>query len=526
MIRFWIYFIFLEACLGLQANFPLIEQRGRVLLIIDPTLSGALAAEIEQYKLDLMGDGWQVSQATGSRHVDCDRIDGRQDLQQPEYKANQKLIKELIHSHWSQNTNVDTVAVLVGHITVPYSGYGREDGHVDHLGAWSADSYYGDMSYYDDPDPNKGWTDFEEHINAGSNAYFHNYTGDGKWDQNNLPIEPDGSRGRLEVAIGRIDFSSLEAFIGSPLADQAQNVAAVEVALMRRYLAKIHAYRLKQLQFTQGISQYRNTFFSFSTMDWNTAAAAAAFGYGPDRIFHEDLFITGACRLLGFRADAGTSDSIAAHSSANIAAGSKSPNAGFVVLAGSYFADWQTWNPWGSPLLKSCLAASNCALTVSWSLSFNSPADCPLSLASFASNLHYGKVLQDTFASGVGTLGETNVPPSTRTLFCLGDPTLHAFIAQPPTGLLAATRQGSTVGLQWSSTPSLSAHVYRAEGTASIPTGPWQRLTGVPINTGMFQDATPSAFKRNWYQVRNVETVTLGTRTGPVLSQAIMTSVQ
>lgn len=507
-------------------DFPLIEQRGRVLMVIDPTLRSTLAPEIAQYQLDLQKDGWEVSQALGFRHIDCDRVDGRQELKQPEYKANQKLIKELIHSHWRQNTNVATVAVLVGHITVPYSGYGREDGHVDHLGAWSADSYYGDMSYHNDPDPQKGWTDTEEHNNAGSNGYFHNYVGDGKWDQNFLPKEPDGSFGKLEVAIGRIDFSSLDVFVGRSTADQAPTVAAVEIALMRKYFAKIHAYRMKQLQFTPGITETRNTSYLFVTMDWNITAAASAFGFGLDQIFHQDVFTAGTGRTLGFQADAGTPEAVGSHTSNLIASGAQKPNAAFVVLAGSYFADWQTWNPWGSPLLKCCLAAPNCALTVSWSLSFNSPAGSPLAFQSFAANQHYGKVMQDTYALGVTTLGEPNVQASTRTLFCLGDPTLHALVATPPTGLVTAVRTGATVSLQWDQTPGLTSHVYRCLGTSEGPAGPWLRLTSVPTNVGAFEDSTPSSSKWNWYQVRNIEQMTLGTRTGPVLSQAIMTSIQ
>ena len=43
---------------GIEA--PLLDQRGKVILLVDSTKKSALAAEIARFKMDLAGDGWTV----------------------------------------------------------------------------------------------------------------------------------------------------------------------------------------------------------------------------------------------------------------------------------------------------------------------------------------------------------------------------------------------------------------------------------------------------------------------------------
>ncbi|WP_410964493.1 hypothetical protein, partial [Salmonella sp. SAL4447] len=41
-------------------NCPPTENRGRVILLVDKTLSKALSPELDQLEQDLVGDGWKV----------------------------------------------------------------------------------------------------------------------------------------------------------------------------------------------------------------------------------------------------------------------------------------------------------------------------------------------------------------------------------------------------------------------------------------------------------------------------------
>src|SRR4051812_37551879 len=45
-------------CVGLNA--PLIESRGKVVLVVDNSIAGPLAGEINRLQQDLVGDGWGV----------------------------------------------------------------------------------------------------------------------------------------------------------------------------------------------------------------------------------------------------------------------------------------------------------------------------------------------------------------------------------------------------------------------------------------------------------------------------------
>ena len=56
-----------------------------------------------------------------------------------------KSFKNLILNDYAIDTTNIKAVFLFGHIPVPYSGNINPDGHPDHLGAWPADVYYGDV---------------------------------------------------------------------------------------------------------------------------------------------------------------------------------------------------------------------------------------------------------------------------------------------------------------------------------------------------------------------------------------------
>src|SRR6185436_10386329 len=81
-----------------------------------------------------------------------------------------------------------------------YSGQINPDFHADHLGAWPADAYYGDMD--------GNWTDNSVNYTQTLNtdpvdaARLTNRPGDGKFDQNQFPSA-------IELEVGRVDLSNM-----------------------------------------------------------------------------------------------------------------------------------------------------------------------------------------------------------------------------------------------------------------------------------------------------------------------------
>ena len=47
-------------------------------------------------------------------------------------------------SHAAAHADLESV-FLLGHVPVPYSGQINPDGHSNHVGAWAADVYYGEL---------------------------------------------------------------------------------------------------------------------------------------------------------------------------------------------------------------------------------------------------------------------------------------------------------------------------------------------------------------------------------------------
>src|SRR6185295_8854034 len=83
---------------------PLVESRGKIVLIVDSTYAGDLQNELERFRQDLVGDGWTVL-----------RHDVGRNQKPPEVKA---LIKA---DYQADSQNVKSV-LLFGHVPVPYSG--------------------------------------------------------------------------------------------------------------------------------------------------------------------------------------------------------------------------------------------------------------------------------------------------------------------------------------------------------------------------------------------------------------------
>jgi hypothetical protein len=106
---------------------PLIEQRGKIALIVDDRFTLPLAAELARLERDMVGDGWTVVRRPVS------------------HRDSVPAVKAVIKSIYDADPKNVKAVFLFGHIPVPYSGQLNPDGHPDHVGAWPADAYYGDM---------------------------------------------------------------------------------------------------------------------------------------------------------------------------------------------------------------------------------------------------------------------------------------------------------------------------------------------------------------------------------------------
>lgn len=196
------------------------DYQGRILLVVESSLLPTLASQLDQLQQDWVADGWSTSQIV---------VDNW---------ASVTSVRTAIQAVYGSNPDLKAV-LLFGHIPVPYSGYINPDGHSDHLGAWAADGYYGDMDGV--------WTD--NTVNGGNNT-----PGDGKFDQSYYPSQ-------IELQVGRVDFFKQGSY------NYYSGISAT--TLYSNYLAKLHSFKTKQ--FTP---LFRGAVFdNFEDMDYPSSAA-------------------------------------------------------------------------------------------------------------------------------------------------------------------------------------------------------------------------------------------------------------
>ena len=176
------------------------DYNGKLVLLVDNTLSAGLAAEIAQLEADLKTDGWITIKHEVSPAATVSSV--------------RSLV---IADHNSDQTNVKAVYIL-GHVPVPYSGDHAPEGHTDqHQGAWPCDGYYGELT--------STWTDNTVNDDTGwpDNK---NFPGDGKFDQSNYPSN-------VELQLGRVDLGEKTGFANTT----TQRTSS--------YLARAHNFKIK-----------------------------------------------------------------------------------------------------------------------------------------------------------------------------------------------------------------------------------------------------------------------------------------
>ena len=101
---------------------PLVDYRGKVLLVVEETHANYLSLELAQLQQNLVGDGWIVVRRTVSRN------------------DSPAEVRAIIQGARQSDSAIRSV-FLFGRVPVPYSGNYEADDHPDHKGAWAADTF-------------------------------------------------------------------------------------------------------------------------------------------------------------------------------------------------------------------------------------------------------------------------------------------------------------------------------------------------------------------------------------------------
>jgi hypothetical protein len=446
---------------------PPAENRGKVLLVVDQRFAGSLAGELEMLRKDLIGDGWAVV-----------RRDVSPDSPPPE-------VKGMIRAEYNADPGNMQAVFLIGHVPAPYSGVLNPDMHPNHLGAWPADVYYGEMD--------GAWTDDSAFKTGSEFPWNDNVPGDGKFDQSTIP-------GRVELEVGRVDFWDMPSF--GPRGEED---------LLRNYLRKDHAFRHRTLNAAaRGI--IRDNFGTISddapAVDaWR--AFPALFGQNnytvnpPDQFFpvlQNDSYLFA---YAGGGGDWEKADGVG--TTANFVNGD--PKGIFYLLHGSYFGDWNTTDNF----LRAAIATPTYGLVSIWS-SLPHWYFHPMALGE---TIGYATRLTQNNRNGVYrnsedlSIGEVHIS-------MMGDPTLHAFPLAPPSNLQLSI--SDKLSFSWN--PSWQAvdgyYIYYAPSYD----GPFQRATR-RATTATTYDMPMLAGGHYVFMVKAIAVQTTGSGSFNNLSQGI-----
>jgi hypothetical protein len=459
---------------------PLVDSRGKVVLIVDNTFSASLSNELSRLQLDLTGDGWTVLRHDVPRmSVDPANTNSSVWAARSNEIAN---IKGLIKADYIADSNNVKAVFLFGHVPVPYSGKIGPDGHPDHLGAWPADMFYGDMT--------GAWTDSIWNTTTAASTRNWNVPGDGKFDQALLP-------GTMALQVGRVDLATLPSFSQS------------ETELMRAYLNKDHNFRLRFInaQRRGWIDDHFGVSGAGAPVAVNGWRNFAPF-FGPGNTFSgSDWFGTLSTNsyLWGYGCGAGNFTSCSGVGGATDCA-ANDPQIVFTMFFGSYFGDWDSQDNF----LRASIATRSYTLTSAWVgrpyWQFHHMA--------LGETIGFSTCVSQ---NNDGTLYDVNSDGRSPHIALMGDPTLRLHIVAPPSALVISTNQGGGLNLTWRASLDTVAgyYVYRA------PTifGPFVRLNASLIAATSYMD--PAATTTNIYMVRAVKLELSGSGTYWNASQGI-----
>lgn len=439
--------------------------RGKVIVLVDSLLVPALDNEISQYLGDLRGEGWIPLYKVVPNNMPVTQV------------------KSIIKEFYNLDPSKTRALFLIGHIPVPYSGDLNPDGHPDHLGAWPADGYYGDV--------NGDWTDEIINDAAASDPRNRNIPGDGKFDQTYFPTP-------VELEVGRVDFHDLPAF------------ADDEVELVQKYFKKAHAFRTKAFSpmrrgllqdnfggYAEGFSQ--NGYKNFSAM----------FGIGKVDVKEYRNTLLNESYIWSYGCGGGNYVSASGiNSSFNLA--TDSLQTVFTMLFGSYFGDWDSQNNF----LRSALASGQ-TLSNAWAARPN----WQFHHMALGETIGYAAKLAMNNNS-------SNYDPGYGSQFVhislLGDPTLVQYPIRPMQNLAIAEMSGN-VNLSWDAyTDNYDHYELFRRFSASDP---FVLLKKLNAGTVSYVDSCVTKDKYVEYSIRASALESSASGTFYVLSQGAINSI-
>jgi hypothetical protein len=476
----------LEITVAHDASPP--TDRGRAILLVDREVAPRIREALASYRRDLLAEGWEVVRHDVARNVDwgqgdwtCQEYDAKA---VPANRTNLLAIKALLRREHEAHRNRTNVVVLIGHVTIPYSGWAAEDGHVDckdpagiHVGAWTADLFYGDLS--------PGWTDSTNHTTGcpgceGSQCVYcsiGNTAQDGRWDQNFLPAEGPGRPAEIELPVARIDFARLNNFddVHAGLPGNPKDSAAIETALLERYFDKIHRYRRGLLPFAARAEGYAGVLAPLVASNLRHVAPRLwSADPLPAGASQSDLFQPGAPVRWGFHVDyshfgvigaPGAAKAGHSHFSRNIAwrRDGDVARAAFLFPFGSFQAQW--FSGYGEDILRTCLSSPDSVLMVGSAGGFRPWITDPV---------HAGAPLHALLTASAERHGEVNA----RLAFLLGDPCLLEDPVRPP-GPMVVRVVGGEIEARWTASPDADRG-YRLMSAPSLDSPTWIPLAEIP----------------------------------------------
>ena len=399
---------------------PVVDSRGKMVLLVDNTFTASLSTQLTQLVNDLRADGWVVLRHDVDRWASASSI---RSIVQSDYNADQANVKAVF---------------LFGHVPVPYSGQLNPDGHGDHLGAWPADGYYGEM--------NGTWTDNSVNITSGQQARNHNVPGDGKFDQSTYPSS-------VELQVGRVDLQDMESF---------QYYAGLnEQTLLTNYLTKLHNYKVKQFtpQFRGAVfDNFEDVSNALAASGYRSVSANVGFANTSDLNGNGAAFstyINNQSYLWTYSCGGGTWVSASNVGSTGEYAQNVVMGGVFNMCMGSYFGDWDMQNSFLRAPLCSGNGLTNCYAGLPYWWMHHMGMGDNIGYSTLVSMNNDGAVYTPANSGWQG--GTTNRVH----MGLMGDPSLRQAMVNMPSNL-QVTNSGGLANFAWTAASGSPAgyHIY------------------------------------------------------------------
>ncbi|MBL7954185.1 MAG: T9SS type A sorting domain-containing protein [Flavobacteriales bacterium] len=441
---------------------PVVDYRGKIILLVDNTLSASLSAELTVLTNDLRADGWGVIRSDVSR------------------TASVASIKSIIQGHYNNDPANVKALYIIGHVPVPYSGNITPDGHEDTRGARPTDAYYADMDGV--------WTDNSVNNTMTTQQRTWNTPGDGKFDQSDLPSS-------VELQVGRVDMYDMPAF------------GTTEVQLLRNYLNKAHNYKVKGWTPEQRAVLVDNLQWLGNPVAGSGWRASALVGQispvPPAPVLSFKNYINGQSYLWtahygggliatdgGVTTYNGTDGGITTQELAS----SVTMGGVFNMALGSFFYDFDSRNNFLRAVIARGDGLTNCWAGIpAWYFHHMGLGEnIGYSVAASMNNTGLYAPLTEGWQSSIG-----------RThMNLMGDPTLRMKMVSPPSNLTVTNSNGNA-SFAWTASTEASAgyHIFQVDATTNVTT----RLTTTPVTTTTWTSGTVPFVAGRQYMVRAVK---------------------